>query len=418
MLQGKTVLFVHATSPRKIFILKRLQELGATIICLNRTVADFAEAYVDGWILEDLNNEVACIEKVAEYIAAHPERAIDGVVTFWDECTLLTARLAERFGWVGIPYETARNIKNKALFRAVCQERNLPGPRHVLLTNESDVKIADATLSYPLIVKPVYGAASAFVTRVEDKNELAKVIAAIKKSIDKFWLAPEWHSFEILAEEYVIGDEVDLDILIQNGEIQYFAITDNQKTNEPYFVETGWSAPSSLSAERQKKLRIMAEKTLLGLGVKDGCIHFEAKSKPDGEAVPIEINLRMGGGEVYLYSKTVWNVDLVENAVLISLGITIDITMPKQPLIHLGSYRFLPTSSCVIRSIDVKQELYDRPYFVDLYFEKKTGDLFLAPPEGYDRCIGVLTVSGESAERVEQSLHEAIQLVTCETESR
>jgi carnosine synthase len=416
MLKGKTVLLVHANSPRKSFILKIMKELGVNIICLNREITDFAAPYVDDWILEDLNNEEACVKKVADYITNHPEQIIEGVLTFWDECILLTSRLVDHFGWPGIPYEISNKIKNKSSFRTVCQEKNLPGPQHILLIDEKDLDTADKKLRYPLIVKPIYGAASAFVRRVENKEELVKAFNTIKENIHEFWLAPEWQGFEILVEEYIVGDEVDLDILIQNGEIKYFSIIDNKKTNEPYFVETGWSAPSDLSLERQNNLRLMAEKTLFGLGVRDGCIHFEAKSNPDGTATPIEINLRMGGGEVFLYSKKVWGVDLVENATLICLDLPTNINKAKNPLVYLQSYRFLPTTSCKVGDIKVRPELYNHEYFVDLYFEKKPGEVFLAPPDGYDRSIGVLTVCGESTKIVENNLLEALNYITYQTD--
>ena len=61
------------------------------------------------------------------------------------------------------------------------------------------------------------------------------------------------------------------------------------------------------------RLVAMAEEMLERFGVEDGCIHFEAKYSSRGP-VPIEINQRMGGDEVYDFIRIAWGVDLVENA--------------------------------------------------------------------------------------------------------
>lgn len=416
-LQGRTVLLVHACSPRKSFILRRMKELGVRIVCLNRTKTDFAEPFVDQWILAELNNIEECAEAVQKFVAANPNTRIDGVVTYWDECILVASKLSDDLGLPGIPLTVSETIKNKYLFREMCNQKNVPAPLHMLLTSLADIDKADTELTYPLILKPIYGASSAFVVKVENKQELKKAYENVLENIQAFWLAPEWRSHEMLVEEYVSGDEVDIDILIQEGQVQYISIIDNAKTREPFFVETGWSAPSALSEVRQKNLKEMATRVLSELGVRNGCIHFEAKSNPNGTATPIEVNLRMGGGEVYVYSKQIWGVDLVEGATRIALGMPVMANPPAKPLTYVISYRFLSDESCLIEDIKVDDELRGQPYFVDLYFEKKVGEVFLAPPVGYDRSIGVLTVRGESPEDVQSNLQKALDHIHITTNS-
>ncbi len=159
----------------------------------------------------------------------------------------------------------------------------------------------------------------------------------------------------------------------------------------------------------------MALKTLEKFGVKNGCIHFEAKSKPDGTAVPIEVNLRMGLSEIYLYSKLVWGVDLIENAARIALGLPVIANKTPKPLIYLVSYRFLSDVTCRVMDINVDKVLYSKPYFIDLYFETPQGKIFKAPPDGYDHSIGILTVKGNDQEEVERNLQEALTFIKIAT---
>ena len=83
----------------------------------------------------------------------------------------------------------------------------------------------------------------------------------------------------------------------------------------------------------------LMEETLEKLGVQHGCIHFEAKSTNMG-AIPIEINLRMGGDYVHSYIKDAWDVDMIEMSVKIALGIYIKIEKPslRRNILSVGIY--------------------------------------------------------------------------------
>ena len=84
-------------------------------------------------------------------------------------------------------------------------------------------------------MKPAFGADSSLVIKVANEQEALATFDLIYSRI-KFdaYTKDGW---EIIAEKYMDGKEMDIDILIQNGEVIYHAITDNDPTNEPYFME-------------------------------------------------------------------------------------------------------------------------------------------------------------------------------------
>ena len=51
--------------------------------------------------------------------------------------------------------------------------------------------------------------------------------------------ASSWIRTTIMMEEYLDGPEVDVDLIMSEGEAVYGAVTDNWPTVEPYFLETG-----------------------------------------------------------------------------------------------------------------------------------------------------------------------------------
>jgi hypothetical protein len=204
-----------------------------------------------------------------------------------------------------------------------------------------------------------------------------------------------------MAEEYIDGNEVDIDLLLQNGKVKFWSMSDNDATREPFFVETGQCIPSRLSSSQQQELVAMAEEMLERLGVQDGCIHFEAKYGSRGP-MPIEINLRMGGDEVYFFVKSAWGVDLIELAAKVMVGQYVKrIAKPDRPKKFLSGKYFLPPYSGVLTGLSLPKKVKDG----DLQFFKQVGDAVLAPPVGYEYLgwtFAEADTLGEAEEKVER----------------
>lgn len=77
-----------------------------------------------------------------------------------------------------------------------------------------------------------------------------------------------------MLEEYLDGPEVDVDLVVSEGEAVYGAITDNWPTVEPYFNETGSNCPSVLPTKQQQELMQMAVQSTHCLGFKQVCYAY------------------------------------------------------------------------------------------------------------------------------------------------
>ncbi|MBN1494493.1 ATP-grasp domain-containing protein [Candidatus Peregrinibacteria bacterium] len=406
-LSGRTILLVNTGYIKKRFIIQRLKKLGLKLVVINKE-KNWAQGYVDHWILADNTRHDEALETIEKFISTHPEIKIDGALTFWEDDVLLTSKIIDKYHLKGIPFSIAKKVRNKYKFRDFCNNNNLPAPRYKLLKNDKDIEYINKNFKYPLVIKPALGSSSAYVVKVDDPEELLKILHYIKNTLSTSIESALTDGFDILAEEYIDGDEVDIDIIIQNGKIKYYSITDNDKTKEPFFVETGDSIPSSLPEKDQNALINLADETLEKLGIQNGCIHFEAKSTKYGP-VPIEINLRMGGDQTFEYVKKAWGMDLIENAAKVALGIYIPkICRPESPRKYLiGSY-FLAPYSGILHRYTIAPELKNKDYVEDLQFFKEVGDPVLAPPEGYE-YLGWIVVSGENMVDTKDNLDEALK---------
>merc|ERR1712190_437526 len=62
----------------------------------------------------------------------------------------------------------------------------------------------------------------------------------------------------LLMEQYLDGDEVDVDIVMSEGNWRYAAVSDNGPTLEPYFNETWALSPSLMAKQKQTELGELA----------------------------------------------------------------------------------------------------------------------------------------------------------------
>ena len=99
---------------------------------------------------------------------------LDGVTTFCELAVPLTARLAERLGLPGNSPDAVDTARNKHAARAAMSAAKLPTPRNFLIEAKDQLADAAAAVGFPAVIKPVSGAASIGVIRVNDEAELQR----------------------------------------------------------------------------------------------------------------------------------------------------------------------------------------------------------------------------------------------------
>jgi carnosine synthase len=412
-LKGRTILLVNIGSLKKSFILKKINKLDIKVVVLNKEKVEWAKPLVDHWILADTFNHKESLQAVQKFMITHPTVKIEGAVTFWEDDVLLTSKIIDKFNFIGIPHSIAQKARNKFMFRSFCSQNNLPVPQFKLIRTDADLEEVIKTFKFPLVVKPTYGSSSAFVIKTENKDELRDAYLYARKGLSTQVESALSDGMDILVEEYIDGDEVDIDILIQNGRIKFVSISDNDKTAEPFFIETGFSTPSSLPEDDQEALKRMADETLEKLNIQNGCLHYEAKMTKTGP-YPIEVNLRLGGDEVYSFMKTAWKVDMIEHACKIALGIYFPkIEKPDEPYRYLAGSDFMVEDSGIISYLEIDPEIKKKKYLGEVQVFKKIGDPIFAPPEGFE-YLGWVTVTGDNPIDAEDNLNEALEFIDYE----
>jgi D-alanine-D-alanine ligase len=410
-LAGKNLLLVNTGSYKKRFILKKLSKLDINVTCLNKEENWWSHAYVHQWILADTANHSEALQAIDNFLKTNLKvKKFDGVVTFWEDDVLLTSKIVDRYNLTGIPYRIASQVRNKFKFREFCEKNGLPFPKHKMLKNEEDIKAALKEIKLPVVLKPAYGSSSAFVIKAENEEDVYKSYAYIKSNISDKVESALTEGRDVFVEEYLDGDEVDVDVLLQNGKVKFITVSDNfDKSKGTFFIDSGQALPSSLPDVAQEEMIEMVELVLEKLGIFNACIHFEAKYTKNGP-VPIEINMRMGGDYVYSYIKTSWNIDFIEYATKIALGDYFVSQQKDYPKKYTIGWDLHPEDSGILTELDISEDLEKQPYFEAMDIYKEVGDSVLVPPEGYE-SLGWVTVSGDNPLDARDNLKKVLEQI-------
>jgi carnosine synthase len=296
----------------------------------------------------------------------------------------------------------------------------LPTPKNSLIKTEEEVPLAAKRVGFPAVLKPVSGAASLGVKKVENEADLwrcyKEVMAEMKSLVVSSGAlikgdggsngvdASSVIDLTLLLEQYLDGTEVDVDVVMSDGEWQYACVSDNGPTLEPYFNETWAVCPSLLPKDRQAALKDLAVSTVKALGFTAGIFHVECKYTSTGPQL-IECNARMGGGQVRECNLLTWGVDLVEETLFVALGIPSRPAVPKVPIKAVAYCYVNAKKSGRIGSMECLKDLLKQKDVVWAKPLTQPGSQVVGPADGLPTWLCDLLVTKSTAKEALEFLH-------------
>src|SRR6185503_4878864 len=126
-------------------------------------------------------------------------RTPDRVEALWEPLVLLAAALREQLGVPGMSVNTVRGFRDKQLMKERVAAAGLRVPHAARVRTSTEARMAAERIGFPLVVKPIAGAGSADTYRVDDAQELERVLQLTR------------HVPEVSVEEFVEGEEFTYD---------------------------------------------------------------------------------------------------------------------------------------------------------------------------------------------------------------
>lgn len=267
-----------------------------------------------------------------------PDAIISGAC---DTSVVTVAHLCEELGLPGNSMEAALNSTDKYRMIKCFAREGVAHPSYSVV-ERSELDQFVPPFAYPLITKPTDSAGGRGVNLVECPEELASSLKTASNA---------GISGDVLVEEFMIGQEVSVEIIVCDGVPHVLQVTDKLTSGAPNFFEIGHCQPTSLSLEQRKEVADLASSAALAVGLRNSAVHAEVMMTPAGPKM-VELGARLGGD--WITSHLIWNsvtgVDMVEMAIRLSLGERIDDFDYKDSGQFVAT-KFLPASEGTLLSL-------------------------------------------------------------------
>ncbi|MBN1522520.1 MAG: ATP-grasp domain-containing protein [Candidatus Aureabacteria bacterium] len=252
---------------------------------------------------------------------------IGGVITVGTDFSYTVAKVAERFGLVGVSPETALAATRKDIMRKRLKEKYVPCPDFDVAASLQEARGVFRSLGNECVIKPVDNMGARGVCLVRNEKELD---AAFPKAIAFSRIG------RVIIEKYMEGPELSVDTLICDGQVYLLTVADRIISGKPYFIEKGHTIPSSLSEEAIGNVFDVMKKGIHALGITVGASKADMKVTPQGPMIG-EMTARLSGGFHSQYTDPLaTGMNSIKAAVDIAMGKPLD-KVDITPKFHRGA---------------------------------------------------------------------------------
>jgi len=279
-------------SYRTLPFIAAAERMGIRALIASEGRHSIVSAYASGIHIDFRDEDAALLD----LLAAADRHRIVGVVGTDDATTELAARLARR---IGLPHNdpaAVRIARRKDAARQRLAQHGVPVPRHRRFDLHQDLAGQVQGLAYPLVVKPVALSASRGVIRADDAVGLEQAVERVRQLLLGMNDLEADAQRYLLLEEFIPGAEIAVEAMLSHGKLHILTIFDKpDPLDGPYFEETYYITPTSLSAARQAEVRTVLEQACRAYGLHEGPVHAECRLNRDGIFI-LEVAARTIGG--------------------------------------------------------------------------------------------------------------------------
>ena len=300
----------HAEIP----LIQAAQALGWYVITTGNNRDGLGHPYADKNVFADFSDKNAMLELARS-------EGVQAVCSGCNDFALLsTVYVCEKLGLPGHDsYATSLEIHHKDKYRALATRLGIPTPRAITIavagkdtadSNCTDFDTAIASLSFPIIVKPVDLTGGKGIHRATNAEEArAAYCDACSRT----------RQDHIVVEEFVQGTNHGFSAMLVKGKVA-FAFADNEQYYINKYMVSGANSPSTSGNGTLAKLRDYSERIARELNLVDGILHIQYIEKPDGTPVIIEICRRPPGDLYIKFVKYATGIDYPKFIVLAETG--------------------------------------------------------------------------------------------------
>ncbi|WDE11836.1 ATP-grasp domain-containing protein [Thalassomonas haliotis] len=353
-------------------LVKAAHRLGHEVFIISynkedRKLPAFVQELASGIIEFDTNNEQLFIEQV---VKLHREQALSAIISGNEYYVPVTAKAAAKVNLKGINPDKVDNLRFKDQMRVNMQAAGLNNPDFRLIHGAEDIENLSEEMPFPCVLKPVGGAGSVHVCRVNDIGQLTEAYSQAQKD-ERRELGNDIGT-KMLLESYIQGPEYSVDGYVNNTGTHILAVTEKLLAREPYFVEMGHLVPANIPTSVQADIEHYIKQTVACLGLDLGAFHAEIRLADKGPVL-IEIGARLPGDKIVDLIQLARGIDLAEITVQLYLGQD-DVQFPAQAQGYSGITFFSAEHLQQLSGVNGEDELHQIPGYVEHQLLKRPGE--------------------------------------------
>lgn len=375
-------------------IIEKAKEMGLRVGVVDWNQDAPARTVADDFFCASILNREAVFKIVEQY---KPSGVICGAC---DTSVQTAAAVCEKFHLAGNSLETARNATDKYLMLKAFVRGGVPHPKFQYIVKE-EIAQAHPQLSFPLICKPVDSSGSRGINLIGNASEF------FEKAHES---SQAGKSGDILLEEYLVGNEISVEVIVSDGEPHVLQVTDKITTGAPHFCEIGQSQPAVMSQALRARVEKVAKNACRAVGLVNSPAHVEMKLTQDGPKM-VELGARMAGDTIstYLINRSVKGINMSEMAIRIALGEKIEIP-PYGNSGEATAIRFIGSKDGVLTAISGLGTVRQLPWLDNVTVFGEVGKRYFVSSSNSDR-VGFVVARGKTTEEALNRCTEAIHIM-------
>ena len=393
----RLLLISHHNSYRIAPYIKAAKKLGLDVTIASQGQHSLVSEVANGVHIDFENTDSALNEILKE----NQLKPFSGILGSDDQTVVLAAQVAKSLKLPHNPPEAALCSQRKDLARAQLALSSCPVPIHCLLDLTQPVKKQMAGLPWPCVLKPLNMSASRGVIRANNEDEFVAACERLRPIIAT--AANEFEQSHVLIEDYIDGFEIAYEGFLHKAELNTITIFDKpDPLKGPYFEETIYVTPSTLSNKMQQSIQSIIQKACNAYGLTTGAIHAECRIDNEENVWILEIASRTIGGDCARILDNE-NFGIEELAISLAINNPIDVSMPKQargvmmiPIREIG----------LLKRVEGLLEANKVNHIDNIDIIIPQGHELVPLPEG-NQYLGYIFASAESPEQVTAAIREA-----------
>lgn len=268
--------------------------------------------------------------------------------------------------------------------------------------SEEGVEDVIAELQFPLIVKPTGLAASSFVSKVMNAEELRSSLRHVFEGVS--------HSYNekgrqddvcVVVEEFMEGDVYSVDVYVSSkGVCTFTPFVEYRNRSVDDFSPYIRITPSNLSKEEEEEACCVAEKGIKALGLTSTSTHVELMKTRKGWKV-VEIGPRVGGNRDKLYTYA-YGFNHAQNDIFTRMDDR-ELCVTTETASHSVVIFLYPEKEGSIVGVKGLDEVRSLDSFKTLWMTQGPGDYFKFSKNGGKHVVKV-TLVHEDKEVLEKDL--------------